>query len=69
MMKVDESFKDPYTDAELDKLLKRPTGDSLVEWRCWAAINTFLGNYVTITGPEHVKQEMKEMLEEIHKRY
>ena len=28
-----------------------------------------LGNYVTITGPEHVKQEMKEMLEEIHKRY
>ena len=28
-----------------------------------------LGNYVTITGPEHVKQQMKEMLEEVHKRY
>ena len=38
MMKLDESFKDPYTDAELDKLLKRPTGDSFVEWRCWAAM-------------------------------
>jgi len=24
---------------------------------------------VTITGPEHVKQQMKEMLEEVHKRY
>ena len=28
-----------------------------------------LGNYVTITGPEHVKQQMKEMLEDVHKRY
>ena len=28
-----------------------------------------LGNYVTITGPEHVKQQMKDMLEEVHKRY
>ena len=42
MMKVDESFKDPYTEDELQKLLKRPTGESFVEWRCWAAVNTFL---------------------------
>ena len=43
MMKVDESFKGPYTDAELEKLLKRPaTTESFVEWRCWAAVNTFL---------------------------
>ena len=28
-----------------------------------------LGNYVTITGPEHVKQQMKEMLESVHGRY
>lgn len=43
MMKVDETFKDPYTDDELQRLLKRPaTTESFVEWRCWAAINTFL---------------------------
>lgn len=43
MMKVDETFKDPYTDDELQKLLKRPTTtESFVEWRCWAAVNTFL---------------------------
>jgi len=43
MMKVDETFKDPYTDDELQRLLKRPaTTESFVEWRCWAAVNTFL---------------------------
>lgn len=42
MMKVDETFKDPYTDDELQKLLKRPATESFVEWRCWAAVNTFL---------------------------
>ena len=42
MMKEDETFKEPYTDAELQTLLKQPTSDSFVEWRCWAAINTFL---------------------------
>ena len=55
MMKVDESFKDPYTDAELDKLLKRPTGDSFVEWRCWAAINTFLATGIRANTLVNIK--------------
>lgn len=42
MMKVDEPYKEPYTDAELQILLKKPVSDSFVEWRCWAAINTLM---------------------------
>ena len=38
-IKEDESFKEPYTEAELKKLLKYPQGDSWVEWRTWAVIN------------------------------
>ena len=55
MMKLDESFKDPYTDAELEKLLKRPTGDSFVEWRCWAAINTFLATGIRANTLVNIK--------------
>ena len=33
-IKEDESFKEPYTDAELQKLLKQPADGTWVEWRC-----------------------------------
>lgn len=37
----DETVKEPYTDDELRRLLKRPMSNSWAEWRVWAAINTF----------------------------
>ena len=46
MLKEDERLKDPYTDEELRRLLKRPMSDSWTEWRTWAAINTFLATGV-----------------------
>ena len=39
LLKEDETVKDPYTDAELQKLLKQPKSDQWTEWRTWAAIN------------------------------
>lgn len=42
LLKEDEVVKEPYTDAELRKLLKRPLTNSWTEWRVWTAINTFL---------------------------
>ena len=42
LLKEDETVKVPYTDEELQRLLKRPTSNSWTEWRVWAAINTFL---------------------------
>ena len=42
LMKVDQQIKEPYTDEELRRLLKRPRGNKWSEWRSWAAINTFL---------------------------
>ena len=45
-IKEDESFKEPYTDAELQKLLKRPESESWAEWRCWAVINLLIATGV-----------------------
>lgn len=45
LMKEDEAIKEPYTDAELLRLLKKPNSNSWVEWRTWAAIN-----YLISTG-------------------
>ena len=39
LIKEDETFKEPYTEAELKKLLRQPQGDRWTEWREWAAIN------------------------------
>lgn len=39
LVKEDESFKEPYSEAELRKLLEQPHGNSWAEWRTWAAIN------------------------------
>ena len=35
LMKADEEIKEPYTEAELRKLLKRPDSNSWTEWRAW----------------------------------
>ena len=42
LMKEDEIIKEPYTDAELRRLLKRPEGNSWVEWRTWASMRNTL---------------------------
>ena len=45
LMKEDETIKEPYADAELERLLKKPRSNSWAEWRTWAAIN-----YLVATG-------------------
>ena len=49
LMKADEEIKEPYTDAELMRLLKKPDSDRWTEWRSWAAINYLIstGNRVS----------------------
>lgn len=42
LLKVDQEQKEPYTDEELKKLLKRPRTENWNEWRCWAAVNMLL---------------------------
>lgn len=42
LIKEDETFKEPYTEAELKKLLRQPQGDRWTEWREWAAINLLI---------------------------
>lgn len=45
LMKEDAEEKEPYTDAELAKLLKKPESNKWVEWRMWCAVN-----YLIATG-------------------
>ena len=49
LMKADEEIKEPYTDAELKRLLKKPESNRWTEWRTWAAINYLIstGNRVS----------------------
>lgn len=42
LIRDDESIKIPYTNEELQKLLRKPESDRWTEWRIWAAINTFV---------------------------
>ena len=46
LLKEDETVKEPYTEEELQRLLRRPASNSWAEWRVWAAINTFLATGV-----------------------
>ena len=39
--KFEEELKDPYTDEEMKKLLKKPKGKDFVEYRCWVMVNYF----------------------------
>ena len=54
-IKGDETFKEPYTDAELQKLLKRPQSDSWAEWRAWAAINLLVATGVRASTVVNIK--------------
>jgi len=42
LMKEDEEIKEPYTETELKKLLKKPISNRWAEWRSWAIINYFI---------------------------
>lgn len=42
LMKTDVEVKEPYTDAELQRLLKKPVSNRWAEWRTWASINYLL---------------------------
>ena len=45
LMKEDAEEKEPYTDAELARLLKKPDSNRWTEWRMWCAVN-----YLIATG-------------------
>ena len=49
LLKQDKEIKEPYTDAELKRLLARPRTSSWVEWRMWAAVNYLVGTGNRIT--------------------
>ena len=48
LIKEDETYKEPYTDSELQKLLKQPQEGTWVEWRNWAVINLLLATGVRV---------------------
>ena len=55
LIKEDEHLKEPYTDAELQRLLKKPTSERWGEWRTWTAINMFLATGIranTLVSPQ-----------------
>lgn len=39
--KYEEEIKEPYSDEELEKLLKKPATDNWVEYRNWVMVNYF----------------------------
>lgn len=78
--RVEMVFHNRMMDVVIDKFGKDVWLEKTDEWHFKISVPVAvspqffawvfgLGNYVTITGPEHVKQQMKEMLEEVHKRY
>ena len=54
-IKEDESFKEPYTDAELQKLLKQPADGTWVEWRMWAVVNLLIATGVRASTVVNIK--------------
>ena len=55
LIKEDETFKEPYTDSELQKLLKQPQDGTWVEWRNWAVINLLLATGVRANTVVNIK--------------
>lgn len=55
LIKEDEHLKEPYTEAELQRLLKKPTSEHWGEWRTWAAINTFLATGIRANTLVNIK--------------
>ena len=77
---VEMVFHNRMMDVVIDKFGKDVWLNKVDEWHFKISVPVAvspqffawvfgLGNYVTITGPEHVKQEMKDMLESVHSRY
>ena len=54
-IKEDETFKEPYTEAELKKLLRQPQSDKWTEWREWAAINLLVATGVRASTVVNMK--------------
>ena len=54
-IKGDETYKEPYTDAELKKLLVKPQSQSWAEWRAWAAINLLIATGVRASTVVNIK--------------
>lgn len=55
LIKEDESLKEPYTNAELQKLLKMPDSDRWAEWRIWAVVNTFIATGIRANTLVNIK--------------
>ena len=78
--RVEMVFHNRMMDVVIDKFGKEVWLEKVDEWHfkisvpvavspqffAWVFV---LGNYVTITGPEHVKQQMKDMLDAVSSRY
>lgn len=78
--RVEMVFHNRMMDVVIDKFGKEVWLEKVDEWHFKISVPVAvspqffawvfgLGNYVTITGPEHVKQQMKDMLEDVRKRY
>lgn len=55
LLKEDEVIKEPYTNEELARLLKKPGSSSWVEWRSWASINYLLATGNRASTVIHIK--------------
>lgn len=55
LIKEDETLKEPYTEAELQKLLKQPQTSSWAEWRTWAVINLLVATGVRASTVVNIK--------------
>ena len=78
--RVEMVFHDRMMDVVIDKFGKELWLEKVDDWHFKISVPVAvspqffawvfgLGNYVTITGPEHVKQQIKDMLGEVSKRY
>jgi len=54
-LKEDEYAKEPYSEAELKKLLERPTSGIWSEWRSWAAINLLVATGIRASTVVNIK--------------
>jgi len=53
--KADEVIKEPYAEAELEKLMRKPITTNFVELRCWPMSNFFLGTGCRISTALSIK--------------
>ncbi len=53
--KYEAELKEPYTDEEMKRLLKKPTSDNWVELRNWCMINYFFSTGQRLSSVLHIK--------------